>query len=156
MEIKDSGVRKEFELGAMRDIGEGKGRCDLMPLQDIGDFLGDIILQEIGAYVYEGSTMSLERAIDEFVTEVLKRNFYEMLLELAMHYELGANKYEERNWEKGMPLHCYIDSGVRHYLKYKAGIADERHDLAFLWNMFGAIWTHNNLPKAIDLPFKEG
>lgn len=29
--IKDSGNRREFETGAVRDIQEGKGRCDLMP-----------------------------------------------------------------------------------------------------------------------------
>ena len=32
MEIKDSGERREFKTGAVRDIGEGKGRCDLLPL----------------------------------------------------------------------------------------------------------------------------
>ena len=30
--IKDSGKRRQFETGAVRDIAEGKGRCDLMPL----------------------------------------------------------------------------------------------------------------------------
>lgn len=30
--IKDSGSRREFESGAVRDICEGKGRCDLLPL----------------------------------------------------------------------------------------------------------------------------
>ena len=30
--IKDSGERREFESGAVRDIVEGKGRCDLVPL----------------------------------------------------------------------------------------------------------------------------
>lgn len=31
MEIKDSGTRREFETGAVRDIQEGKGRMDLLP-----------------------------------------------------------------------------------------------------------------------------
>ena len=31
-ELKDSGERKVFETGAMREISEGKGRCDLVPL----------------------------------------------------------------------------------------------------------------------------
>lgn len=30
--IKDSGERRSFETGAKRDIVDGKGRCDLMPL----------------------------------------------------------------------------------------------------------------------------
>ena len=36
MEIKDSGERREFETGAVRDIQKGKGRCDLMPLDVVG------------------------------------------------------------------------------------------------------------------------
>lgn len=31
MEIKDSGNRREFESGAVRDMAEGKGRMDLLP-----------------------------------------------------------------------------------------------------------------------------
>ena len=30
--ILDSGNRRQFETGAVRDIQEGKGRCDLLPL----------------------------------------------------------------------------------------------------------------------------
>ena len=30
--ILDSGERRQFESGAVRDIAEGKGRCDLLPL----------------------------------------------------------------------------------------------------------------------------
>lgn len=29
MELQDSGNRREFDSGAVRDINEGKGRCDL-------------------------------------------------------------------------------------------------------------------------------
>ena len=31
--IKDSGDRTEFESGAVRDCAEGKGRCDLVPIE---------------------------------------------------------------------------------------------------------------------------
>ena len=31
MAIKDSGSRREFETGAVRDMAEGKGRMDLLP-----------------------------------------------------------------------------------------------------------------------------
>lgn len=34
-EIKDSGNRRQFSSGAVRDIAEGKGRMDLMPLDII-------------------------------------------------------------------------------------------------------------------------
>ena len=39
-EIKDSGARREFESGAVRDIQEGKGRCDLLPLDVVACIIG--------------------------------------------------------------------------------------------------------------------
>ena len=36
--IKDSGNRREYETGAVRDNAEGKGRCDLMPLDVVAGF----------------------------------------------------------------------------------------------------------------------
>lgn len=35
MAIKDSGTRREFDTGAVRDIAEGKGRYDLIPWEAI-------------------------------------------------------------------------------------------------------------------------
>ena len=39
-ELKDSGARREFASGAVRDIAEGKGRCDLLPLGVVARLLG--------------------------------------------------------------------------------------------------------------------
>ena len=41
MILPDSGERRQFESGAVRDIAQGKGRCDLMPLGIIGDVFHD-------------------------------------------------------------------------------------------------------------------
>lgn len=30
-DIQDSGTRRKFDTGAVRDMAEGKGRCDLLP-----------------------------------------------------------------------------------------------------------------------------
>lgn len=65
-EIADSGNRRAFDSGAVRDMAEGKGRCDLLPASAI--------------------------------------------LRLARHFERGAEKYAERNWEKGIPLHSFINT----------------------------------------------
>lgn len=35
MQIKDSGARRQFETGALRDIEHGKGRYDLLPWEAI-------------------------------------------------------------------------------------------------------------------------
>lgn len=154
MAIQDSGTRREFESGAVRDIAEGKGRCDLLPLGIVSTVIHSDNLARIEEYVRTGNTRRLYEVVKDFS---IKRfgSIYTAFLEVAKHYEDGASKYDERNWEKGIPLHCYIDSGVRHYFKYLRGDTDEHHDRAFLWNILGAIWTHNHKPEMIDLPFKE-
>lgn len=152
MEIQDSGSRREFETGAVRDIASGKGRMDLMPLDAVGCVLENTILIDINSYVRKGDKMNLVGAIKEFVGAYFE-NMYTAMIEVSKHYEQGCDKYGERNWEKGIPLHCYIDSAVRHYMKFMRGDKDEPHDRAFLWNLLGAIWTHDNKPELIDLPF---
>lgn len=156
--IKDSGARRQFETGAVRDIAEGKGRCDLLPLDAVAELIQSKVLPHINDYVRTGKIDCLERAILAFIYEHPVWDLYTALLEVSKQYEEGARKYEERNWEKGIPLHCYIDSGVRHYLKWRRGDTDEPHDRAFLWNMLGCIWTHKNKqdnPELFDLPFSE-
>lgn len=153
MEIKDSGTRREFESGAVRDVAEGKGRCDLLPLDCISQILNDDnILYCMNEFCFEGGTHHLAKAFSIFVQKHCGDK-YTTILEVAKHYEEGAKKYAERNWQKGIPLHCYIDSAVRHYLKFLRGDVDEPHHRAFLWNILGAMWTTDNLPEMIDLPF---
>lgn len=156
MDLKDSGTRREFSTSAVRDCADGKGRCDLLPLRIISRvfFNGDVILCGIEEYIRDGDTEWLEEVLRHFYN---RQGFDKatFCLEVAKHYEDGARKYTDRNWEKGIPLHCYIDSGVRHYLKWLRGDIDEPHDRAFVWNMLCAIWTQENRPEMIDLPFKE-
>lgn len=155
MILKDSGARREFETGAVRDTADGKGRCDLLPLDVVAEYLQDCVLLEIDRYIRNGSTSNLWGAILWFMDRAFDGDIHTMLLEVSKQYEDGARKYNDRNWEKGIPLHCFIDSGVRHYLKFLRGDKDEPHDRAFVWNMLGAMWTHQNKPEMIDLPFGE-
>lgn len=106
--IKDSGNRREFETGAVRDMQEGKGRCDLLPAVAI--------------------------------------------LRLARHFENGCKKYGDRNWEKGIPIHSFIDSAIRHLLKYLDGQKDEDHLTAAAWNCICAMWTEEKHPELQDIP----
>lgn len=155
-EILDSGARREFGTGAVRDIAEGKGRCDLLPLKVIGEIFNSDVLDAIEDYIRTGDTDSLQDAIKSFIEEHDTWScMASAILEVSKQYEQGCLKYGDRNWEKGIPVHCYIDSGVRHYLKFKRGDTDEPHDRAFIWNMLGAMWTHENKHELIDLPFKE-
>ena len=162
MPIQDSGNRREFASGAVRDIDLDKGRCDLLPLDIIADIMYSDVLKDINFYLRGGKVRMLEQAVKDFIVyDGGFKELYTTFLEVAKHYGEGCNKYGDRNWEKGIPLHCYIDSGVRHYLKWKRGDDDERHDRAFVWNMLGCLWTHQqcmqgNLSKELmDLPFSE-
>lgn len=157
MPLKDSGNRREFESGAVRDVQEGKGRCDLLPLDVVSEYLTlngeqDKVLNCISQYIRDGEKIHLFSALDRF-NELCWKNNKTMLLEVAIHYEGGCAKYGDRNWEKGIPLHCYIDSGVRHYLKWLRGDKDEPHERAFVWNMLGVLWTQDHLSELCDLPF---
>ena len=154
MEIKDSGNRREFSSGAVRDVNEDKGRCDLLPLMVVGKIYDDHTLCHIDSYMFSGDKRFLVEAILSF-SNGRYGDFATAVLEVSKHYADGCKKYGERNWQKGIPLHCYIDSGVRHYLKWKRGDSDEPHDRAFIWNMLGALWTHDNLPDLCDLPFNK-
>lgn len=154
MAIIDSGARRQFDSGAVRDIQEGKGRCDLLPLIEVSVLLENTTLRCIGSFMETGDTDHLHAALREF-RDYSRCHFdclETMILEYAKHMEEGAQKYQERNWEKGIPLHCFIDSGVRHLLKFYRGDSDERHDRAFVWNVLGAIWTVRNHPELCDLP----
>ena len=169
IEIKDSGNRREFETGAVRDMAEGKGRCDLLPLDVIADLFLEskcekyervnIVLNYLNAAlkIWKDEALSWDSNRMDFVVghlydalkEFLKQSDFAdiptMVLELSVHFEQGANKYTEDNWKRGIPVNCYIDSAIRHYLKWLRGDTDERHDRAFVWNIVCCIWEveHN-------------
>lgn len=154
--IKDSGHRREFPTGAVRDIVDGKGRCDLMPLHEVAGFLGkeELPFTTIIGYIAHAQDFINKKDYDtavEFLysasrlfTKVKYWTVPEAVLELSKHYEQGAKKYGENNWQKGIEFKSYIDSAVRHLLKYMDLRKDERHDRAFLWNIISLIWTINN------------
>lgn len=145
--IKDSGARREFESGAVRDIQEGKGRCDLLPLDVVARLSGDKVLSIIDTFKSDGDYQHLLYLLDEAQYVLIYHNVWDMLLEVSIHFEDGAKKYGEYNWQKGIPVHCYIDSAVRHYLKYLRGDDDEYHDRAFVWNILCCIWTCIHKPE---------
>lgn len=91
-ELKDSGLRENFQTGAIREPNNGRGRYDLI------------------------SPIALKA--------------------LAIHYENGARKYSDRNWEKGLPLSRHLNSALRHLQDYLAGDRSEDHLSACVFNVF--------------------
>lgn len=68
---------------------------------------------------------------------------------------LGALKYGERNYEKGMPLSRFLASLCRHLTKFKQGQTDEDHLAAILFNASAiahgqAMLQRGKWPKELD------
>lgn len=159
--IKDSGNRTEFETGAVRDIQQGKGRFDLMPL----DIMSKVFAVEFADEFEEGSIADVLKSIADFKRTGNKRwlciaiaqysqavhvDLPKLMLDVARHFENGALKYGEHNWQKGIPISRYIDSALRHLMKDLAGETDEDHAAAFIWNCMCAAWTMEHLPEMDD------
>ena len=139
---------------AAYDIADGKGRCDLLPLDIIGDFMDKPILKEIELFKETKNPDHLWAALGTFAAQ-----FYENDWRTIRDIADGKGRCDllplgvvgENNWKKGIPLHCYIDSGVRHYLKWLRSDNDEPHDRAFVWNMLCALWTLKHKPELDDI-----
>lgn len=150
--ILDSGNRREFESGAVRDIQEGKGRCDLLPLDVVAKMSNSATFACINSFQETNDISNLHRALS---SSGVFHDVYTMILEVSKHFEEGAKKYGDNNWRKGIPVRCYIDSAVRHYLKFCRGDKDEPHDRAFCWNIMCAIWTCKHHPELNEYAKKE-
>lgn len=162
-EILDSGERRSFDTGAVRDIQENKGRCDLLPLDIITKLLGmgvgedhDEVIFELNRFINitndddELRVTTLLNALIAFNNET-DNSVENLILDVSKHFENGAKKYGECNWQLGIPVHSYIDSAIRHYLKWLRGDDDEPHDRAFVWNILCCAWTIRNRPDMNDI-----
>ncbi|MFA5313926.1 MAG: dATP/dGTP diphosphohydrolase domain-containing protein [Methanomassiliicoccales archaeon] len=84
---------------------------------------------------------------------------FRAIFEVAKVLEGGAKKYDSRNWEKGIPLSRYADSGLRHMGKYLRGDRDEPHDAMACWNFLCLIETRMRIEEGLlpaelnDLPW---
>ncbi len=127
MEFKDSGERQQFEGGAQRDSATGKPQYHffspyLWPmLHPIwGRHIRSFLLTKDVRFLYD-----CERAMREDVG----------LARLAEWLRLGALKYSEFNWAKGMTFTRVVDSLGRHFEKAWAGETDEDHGAAAYCNL---------------------
>ena len=63
------------------------------------------------------------------------------ITKLAVHFEKGAKKYGDNNWQLGIPAKRYVDSAMRHLFKYMDGQEDEDHLVACCWNIICLLET---------------
>lgn len=77
------------------------------------------------------------------------------LLWIARLFEGGAEKYDDRNWELGIPLHAYYNSAHRHFIQYHIHDRQERHFVHYAWNILCLRHTvdrilDGSLPENLD------
>lgn len=108
---RDSGQRREFPTGSVRDVRTGKGRFDLL--------------------------------------------WWPFIQRMAGIMERGAEKYGDRNWEKGQPVMSSYDSSMRHLGQAGQGLEDEDHLAAVAVNAMFMAFTiemarRGVLPSELD------
>lgn len=108
-----------------------------------------LVLAARAAIIATGSFESLEATDEDKAKDVNNpiQCFAFGLKQLSKHYEAGAIKYGENNWQLGQPMSVLMDSGMRHNAKAIAEITDEPHCRAAAWNYLCAIWTEENKPE---------
>jgi len=62
---------------------------------------------------------------------------------LASWCTLGAQKYAPRNWERGQPLHQYVESMMRHIQAFLLCDWSESHLIAAAWNIMAYLHTEH-------------
>ena len=174
-ELKDSGARRRFydkngNSMAVRDIDENKGMMYLVPLDILTDIMDYIEFQVKGEtvsvnrsalfmlankFMETNDVTNLYEAIHLYTYQAFDNDFSEAILQVSEHYRDGCNKYGPRNWMKGLPTQSFLDSALRHYVKWLRGDDDERHDRAVLWNLFGLLWTKKHHPDLDNIYYGE-
>lgn len=163
------------EGGAVRADKHGKGRYDLIPSTIICDVITHVSMvfddimrrAEVSQlksllifYAYDETYDSIINALTTFIIleycdKFETRDDFAMglnkaLMDLAMHFEYGAEHHGADNWKKGITLTgtdrggSFYDSGRRHLAQYLAGLTDEKHGVAFMWNFICGGWVYLN------------
>lgn len=179
-DIKVDGTHNTFGDGAVR-YTKNKGRFDLIPTNVLNLIIDtidkqpetestEVSVNELLRYIasndyvnailqisclYNGASYNNPQMITgSFKTSktITMKTFIMTLKDLAIHFQKGAEKYGERNCEKGIPLWSFVDSGFRHTCQFILDETDEPHYISAIWNFWMAQWTIINNSKECDEP----
>lgn len=114
-----------------------------------------------GDVVVEGNHIERETHPTGAIREVKEERYdlipTEPIRLLAVHYGRGAQKYEERNWEKGLPWSNMFNSARRHMDAWLNGqdidpdpIMRAHHLVAAIWNLVGLVEFATTHPELDD------
>lgn len=73
-----------------------------------------------------------------------------VLRRIVMIFTLGAVKYGDHNYQKGMPYSRYLDSAGRHIEEYKDGLTNEDHLAQACWNIMAVMFHEEYGPEGLD------
>lgn len=158
IKLKDTGSRTTLETGSQKEIVEGRGRYDLLPLGTIGELIYEYWLDpsvdkaqaeysnkinrilinlelSLTEKNIETKRYHILEAVNIFIYHFLETTPLKVVPQLAKLYEAGANKYSARDWEKGRYQEIFINSALRHLFQCLNGETDEDHATAFMWNL---------------------
>ena len=167
-DIKVTGTPQTFGDGAIRNTKDGKGRYDLIPPEPfkmivdrivrMHDDYQDICINQAQIYLDAFVERDFIKTIIELTaygyakyppnsqavkTEDFSAALWDMLHDLAVHFEKGAKIYGEHNCEKGIPEWSFLDSGIRHMTQVFEGKEDEPHLISSIWNFWMLVWSKN-------------
>jgi len=172
MAFHDSGQRQQFDGGGQRDTAEGKPRYDLISptfadllyhpglaaaaealqslLDEEASTADALLVKSVECWRFDPlSEQAARQALAAlFVTQFRRDPVDAIARTLKDHLQqalvAGAKKYDERNWEQGIPTSRSFASLCRHTQNLIDGSRDEDHIGAFLCNtMF--IWHNQTL-----------
>lgn len=112
-------------------------------------YANDTVILLLDQFKKTGNFKFIEDARECFIAKYFP-DVETSVLELSIHYQEGAAKYGDNNWQKGLPASRYISSAIRHYMQFRKGDKREPHHRSFVWNLTAIIWTCKHLPKMND------
>ncbi len=169
--IKFTGDPVAFDgVEGKRDPKTGKGRFDLIPEEVFGPLFDRVHkLETTDPYTVNCTPASIlndianenmldaiikitilkyyntDSAIDAMCCQIEAGAFLEccwdMFMDLAIHFQKGAEHYGERNCQKGIPKWSFKDSAMRHASQTFAGKTDEPHTISVVWNCWLFVWS---------------
>lgn len=170
-DIKFTGDPVAFDgVEGKRDPKTGKGRFDLIPEEVFGPLFDRVHkLETTDPYTVDCTPASIlndianedmldaiikitilkyyntDSAIDAMCCQIEAGAFLEccwdMFMDLAIHFQKGAEHYGERNCQKGIPKWSFKDSAMRHASQTFAGKTDEPHTISVVWNCWLFVWS---------------
>jgi hypothetical protein len=123
------------------------------------ELLGETSSVVLGDNIYVTKDSGQRESFDTGAVRDLQvgKGRYDLISFFALHrlagvYERGAEKYEDRNWEKGIKASRCLSSALRHIAQYMMGMKDEDHLAQAAWNLFAVMHFEQTMPEMIDIP----